>query len=140
MCIRDSVTAVYGVLTLESGEFTYANAGHNPPIWLHGVKRAMKSLTRTGAALGIIEDLPMEDRTITLERNDFLLLYTDGLTEAFSPEGETYSEERLQQVLESTEMTTVRGVLDVLEASVRRFMGPLPPADDLTMLGVKRTT
>jgi len=134
------VTAVYGVLTLESGEFTYANAGHNPPIWLHGVKRAMKSLTRTGAALGIIEDLPMEDRTITLERNDFLLLYTDGLTEAFSPEGETYSEERLQQVLESTEMTTVRGVLDVLEASVRRFMGPLPPADDLTMLGVKRTT
>ncbi|MBE3118050.1 MAG: SpoIIE family protein phosphatase, partial [Candidatus Atribacteria bacterium] len=134
------VTAVYGVLTLESGEFTYANAGHNPPIWLCGVKRTMESLRRTGAALGIIEDVPMEDRTITLELDDFLLLYTDGLTEAFSPDDETYGEERLQQVLEAAEAATARGVLDVLEASVKRFMGPLPPADDLTMLGVKRTT
>jgi sigma-B regulation protein RsbU (phosphoserine phosphatase) len=100
----------------------------------------MKSLRRTGAALGIIEDVPMEDRTITLEVDDFLLLYTDGLTEAFSPDDETYGEERLQQVLEAAEATTARSVLDTLEASVRRFMGALPPADDLTMLGVKRTT
>jgi serine phosphatase RsbU (regulator of sigma subunit) len=134
------VTAVYGVLRLESGEFTYANAGHNPPIWLSGIKRTMESLRRTGAALGIIEDVPMEDRTITLELEDFLLLYTDGLTEAFSPADETYGEERLQQVLEAAEAATARGVLDVLEASVRQFMGPFPPADDLTMLGVKRTT
>ncbi len=133
------VTAVYGVLTLESGEFTYANAGHNPPLWLCGAKRTMKSLRRTGAALGIIEDVPMEDRTITLAPDDFLLLYTDGLTEAFSPDDETYGEERLQQVLEAAEVATARGVLDVLEVSVRQFMGPLPPADDLTMLGVKRT-
>ena len=134
------VTAVYGVLRLESGEFTYANAGHNQPIWLSGIKRTMESLRRTGAALGIIEDVPMEDRTITLELEDFLLLYTDGVTEAFSPDDETYGEERLQQVLEAAEAATARGVLDVLEASVRQFMGPFPPADDLTMLGVKRTT
>jgi sigma-B regulation protein RsbU (phosphoserine phosphatase) len=134
------VTAVYGVLTLNSGEFTYANAGHNPPIWLCGAKRTMKSLQRTGAALGIIEDLPMEDRTITIELDDFLLLFTDGLTEAFSPDDETYGEERLQQVLEAAEGVTARGILDVVEASVRGFMGPLLPADDLTMLGIKRTT
>ncbi|HEX7542039.1 MAG TPA: SpoIIE family protein phosphatase, partial [Anaerolineales bacterium] len=133
------VTAVYGVLTLKSGEFTYANAGHNPPIWLCGAKRTMESLTRTGAALGIIENLPMEDRTIMLEPDDFLLLYTDGLTEAFSPDDETFGDERLRQVLEAAEAATARGLLDVLEASVRQFMGPLPPADDLTMLGVKRT-
>jgi sigma-B regulation protein RsbU (phosphoserine phosphatase) len=81
----------------------------------------------------------MEDRTITLEPDDFLLLYTDGLTEAFSPDNEIYGDERLQQVLESAEAVTARGVLDLLEASVRQFMSPLPPADDLTMLGVKRT-
>ena len=132
------VTAVYGVLKVESGEFTYANAGHNPPIWLCGVKRTMESLRRTGAALGIIEDVPMENRTIALELDDFLLLYTDGLTEAFSPDDETYGEKRLQQVLKAAKAATARGVLDVLEASVRRFMGPLPPADDLTMLGIKR--
>jgi serine phosphatase RsbU (regulator of sigma subunit)/putative methionine-R-sulfoxide reductase with GAF domain/anti-sigma regulatory factor (Ser/Thr protein kinase) len=133
------VSSVYGVLTLETGVFTYANAGHNPPIWLSGEKRTMELLRRTGAALGIIEDMPMEDRTITLAPEDFLLLYTDGVTEAFSPEDETYGDERLQQALEGAQMTSARGVLDALEASVRKFMGPLPPADDLTMLGVKRT-
>ena len=134
------VTAVYGVLTLKTGEFTYANAGHNPPIWLSGANRTIEWLRRTGAALGIIEDLPMEERTITLRPNDFLLLYTDGLTEAFSQDDETYGDERLQKVLEKTKASTVRGVLDALETSVRKFMGPLQPADDLTMLGVKRTT
>ncbi len=133
------VSAVYGVLTLETGEFTYANAGHNPPIWLCGATRNMEMLRRTGAALGIIEEVPMEDRTITLAPGDFLLLYTDGVTEAFSPEDETFGDERLKQVLEAAEATTARGVLDALEASVRQFMGLLPPADDLTMLGIYRT-
>jgi sigma-B regulation protein RsbU (phosphoserine phosphatase) len=127
------------VLTLESGKFTYANAGHNPPIWFAGTNRTMELLRRTGAALGIIEDLPMEDRTITLEINDFLLLYTDGLTEAFSPADETYGEQRLQQVLEAAQVDTARGVLDAIERSVKRFMGHHLPEDDLTMLGVKRT-
>ena len=132
------VTAVYGVLTLKTGKFTYANAGHNPPIRLCGATRTMELLRRTGAALGIIEDIPMEDRTITLEPDDFLLLYTDGMTEAFSPDDETYGDERLQQVLGAVEAATARGVLDMLETSVRQFMGSLPPGDDLTMLGVKR--
>ena len=132
------VTAVYGVLTIDSGELIYANAGHNPPVWMCDPKRTMKPLRRTGAALGIIENVPMEDHSIKLAHGDFLLLYTDGLTEAFSPDGETYGEERLQQVLLETETTTARGVLDALETSARQFMGLLPPADDLTMMGVMR--
>ena len=96
-------------------------------------------LRRTGAALGIIENVPMEDRTINLEEDDFLLLYTDGVTEAFSSNDETFGDERLQEVLAAVDTATARKVLDALEASVREFMGLLPPADDLTMLGVKRT-
>jgi serine phosphatase RsbU (regulator of sigma subunit)/putative methionine-R-sulfoxide reductase with GAF domain len=132
------VTAVYGVLSLESGEFTYANAGHNSPIWMSRAEKTLESLHRTGAALGIIEDLPMGERTISLGLDDLLLLYTDGLTEAFSPEDDMYGEERLQQVLKMAETSTARGVLDALEASVNQFMNPLPAADDLTMLALKR--
>jgi serine phosphatase RsbU (regulator of sigma subunit) len=132
------VTAVYGVLSLDSGEFTFANAGHNPPIWMHGKKKSFETLSRTGAALGIIEDLSMEERTISIGLGDFLLLYTDGLTEAFSPADELYGEERLQQLLETIDTSSVRGVLDGVEASVNQFMGPLPASDDLTMLGIKR--
>ena len=50
------VTAVYGVLALGSGKFTYANAGHNPPVWINRVVGTLETLPRTGAALGIIED------------------------------------------------------------------------------------
>jgi phosphoserine phosphatase RsbU/P len=132
------VTAVYGVLNIVSGELTYANAGHNPPIWLEGAKRRIVPLARTGAALGIIENLPMEDRTIKFAPSDFLLLYTDGLTEAFSPNGEMYGDERLQMVLQTTQAGSARGMLDAVEESARRFMGPFPPADDLTMMGVLR--
>ena len=132
------VTAVYGVLSLENGEFTYANAGHNPPIWMSRAGKTLESLRRTGAALGIIEDLPVDERTISLGPEDFLLLYTDGLTEAFSPEDDTYGEERLQQVLKMAKTTSARGMLDAIEASVKQFMGPLPAADDLTMLAIKR--
>ncbi len=132
------VTAVYGVLTLGSGEFTYANAGHNPPIRMSRLGGTLESLHRTGAALGIIPDLFMDERTIQLRPDDLLLLYTDGLTEAFSPENDMYGEERLRQVLKAAETASARGVLDALEASVDQFMDSLPAADDLTMLALKR--
>ncbi len=132
------VTAVYGVLSIESGEFTYANAGHNPPIRMSRTGKTVEFLHRTGAALGIIENLPMDERTISLGFEDLLLLYTDGLTEAFSPNDDTYGEERLQQALKMAEAASARGVLDALEASVNQFMAPLPASDDLTMLALKR--
>lgn len=132
------VTAVYGVLSIENGEFTFANAGHNPPVWMRAVDKTFEFLHRTGPALGIIDDLPMGQRTITLGHDDLLFLYTDGLTEAFSPEDEMFGEERLQQVLKLAWTSSVRQVLDALEASVNKFMDPLPAADDLTMLALKR--
>jgi sigma-B regulation protein RsbU (phosphoserine phosphatase) len=132
------VTAVYGVLSIENGEFTYANAGHNPPVWMSGTGKKLVLLHRTGPALGIIDDLPMDQRTIVLGLEDVLLLYTDGLTEAFSPENEIFGEERLQQALKLAETSSARLVLDALEASVNKFMDPLPASDDLTMLALKR--
>jgi sigma-B regulation protein RsbU (phosphoserine phosphatase) len=133
------VTAIYGVLSLGSGEFTYANAGHNPPLWMKKADNSLEGLTRTSAALGIIKDLSVRERTVSLGPGDLLLLYTDGLTEAFSPEGEQYGEERLQEVLKAAELSQARQALDALEASVKQFMGQLPAADDLTMLALKRT-
>jgi phosphoserine phosphatase RsbU/P len=88
--------------------------------------------------LGIIENLSMEDRKITLGAQDFLLMYTDGLTEAFSPSGDLFGEGRLLKLIKKTKSASVRGLLDGIETSVRHFMDPLPPSDDLTMLGIGR--
>jgi sigma-B regulation protein RsbU (phosphoserine phosphatase) len=80
----------------------------------------------------------MEEQTISLGPDDFILLYTDGLTEAFSPDDEIYGEERLWQEMKTIGDLSAKGVLNAIEASVNHFMGSLAASDDLTMLAVKR--
>lgn len=132
------VTAVYGVLTLASGEFQYANAGHNPPVWIRQPDQSVSLLRRTGAALGIIEDLAMEDASILLSPGDSVLLYTDGLTESFSPRDDTFGEERLLVLLQEKVDIEARAMLDRIEKAVRKFRGTVPAGDDMTLLGLKR--
>ncbi len=131
------VTAVYAVVDLKRGEMTYVNAGHNPPVWL---KRSgeMEKLTRTGVALGVMEQPNMNQRKILLEPGEMVLLYTDGLTESFNSDGDFYGEERLFERLQSLHETSAEAVLDTVESHLNEFTGPLPPADDMTMLAVKR--
>jgi serine phosphatase RsbU (regulator of sigma subunit) len=132
------VTAVYAVLSLETGELTYANAGHNPPLWMRTRRDEIESLTRTGMALGVVEGALIEERTIHLEPDDNLLLYTDGLTEAFSPQEELFGVERLRQIIQANLTLSARELLGTIEAAVNTHMGLLPPDDDLTMLAVRR--
>jgi serine phosphatase RsbU (regulator of sigma subunit)/putative methionine-R-sulfoxide reductase with GAF domain len=131
------VTAVYAVLDMEKNELTYVNAGHNPPLW---VKQdgAIERLTRTAIALGVVTGEPVNQRTIKLESCDNLFLYTDGLTESFNAEGEFYGEERLLEAIKSTHCFSAFDLLDVVEKSLLNFVQDMPPADDLTMLVLRR--
>jgi sigma-B regulation protein RsbU (phosphoserine phosphatase) len=67
-----------------------------------------------------------------------LLLYTDGLTEAFSPDGDMFGEARLMDVFASIQNPSAEEVLTAVEERVTAFIESLPLADDLTMLAVKR--
>jgi len=131
------VTAIYGLLDLESGEFDYVNAGHNPPVW---VKHSgeLEKLTRTAVALGVIAQPQIVQRTIFLEPGDSILLYTDGLTEAFSVEDEFYGEIRLMEKLRTSQAISADELLAAVEADFNAFIDPLPPADDMTLLAVMR--
>jgi serine phosphatase RsbU (regulator of sigma subunit)/putative methionine-R-sulfoxide reductase with GAF domain len=131
------VTGVYAVLDQETGEFTYANAGHNPPLWIRASKQIEK-LTRTGIALGVMEPNPMTQRTISLQPGDSILLYTDGLTEAFSPEGDLFGETRLTEAILACTTPTAEELLDTVDASLNDFIGSQPLSDDLTLLVVRR--
>lgn len=130
------VTAVYGVLDTESGDFTFVNAGHNPPFWVK--EGGVEKLTRTAIALGVVEQPRMQERTISLAVGDTLLLYTDGLTEAFSPDGILFGDERLVDALKSIQSHTADEVLDLVDQHLNEFIETVPLGDDLTMLSVKR--
>jgi sigma-B regulation protein RsbU (phosphoserine phosphatase) len=130
------VTAVYAVLDQTTGEFTYANAGHNPPLWVR--RDSVERLTRTGIALGASENSNMSERTIQLAEGESLMLYTDGLTEAFNLEGDMFGEERLLRALGWQESVSADDMIKMVESALDDFVGNMPPSDDLTMLVVRR--
>jgi phosphoserine phosphatase RsbU/P len=131
------VTAVYGVVDLTSHQFTYANVGHNPPLWIRR-DGPIERLTRTGIALGIIEGEKITERTIQLGEGDTVLLYTDGITEAFAPSGDMFGESALLEVVEATRAADASDLLDAIETRVKNFMESQPLSDDMTMLALKR--
>lgn len=131
------VTAFYGVLDRSSGQISFANAGHNPPI----VRRADGSIEwlseHAGIALAAMPELDYETASVTLQPGDSLLLYTDGVTEAMDPDGALFGEERLA----TTVAAANSGVSDLLTRTfdaVRDFAAGEPQADDLTALAVYR--
>jgi serine phosphatase RsbU (regulator of sigma subunit)/putative methionine-R-sulfoxide reductase with GAF domain/anti-sigma regulatory factor (Ser/Thr protein kinase) len=129
------ITAAYGVIDTSNGELTYANAGHNPPLWVHGDQ--IERLTRTGMALGVDRDFEISQQIVLLAPRDKILFYTDGVTEAFSEAGALFGEKRLHEAVITTD-SSAAGLLDVINKSLDEFMGDCPPADDITMVSIKR--
>lgn len=131
------VTAVYGELDVETGIFTYVNAGHNPPYVLKA-NGNLEKLTRTAIALGVMENRNVEQKIISFDVGDSLLLYTDGLTEAFSSAGELFGEARLMTVLKSLQTKSADEMILEIEDCLNEFIEANPLGDDLTMLAIRR--
>jgi sigma-B regulation protein RsbU (phosphoserine phosphatase) len=93
------VTLFYGLLSPASAQFTYVNAGHNPPLLYRAAPDSLSHLTRTGMALGVVADAPFEECTLHLRPGDFLFLYTDGVTDATNSQGQRFGVERLQHLI-----------------------------------------
>lgn len=132
------VTAAYAVLSLETGRMAYANAGHNLPLLWRADSQAVERLEKCGMALGVLEELRLEERIIYLGQGDQLVFYTDGVTEAFSSDNEAYGESRLQATIPAAGNLPARAMLNVITDSVSTFVGDRPPSDDLTLLVLRR--
>jgi phosphoserine phosphatase RsbU/P len=131
------VTAVYGELDLDTGDFTYVNAGHNPPFWVKA-NGDIEKLSRTAVALGVMEQTNIGERTIPLAQGDILFLYTDGLTEAFSVEDDLFGDDRVMDALKASRTGSVEDIILNVEQSLNEFIGVMPLGDDLTILTIKK--
>jgi len=128
------VTLFYALLNPLSGDITYVNAGHNPPLLARADENRMKALTRTGMALGVVEDPGFEERTLHLDPGDFILLYTDGVTDATDAHQQKFGMERLQRVVLDNRREAAMGVVSALERSLEEFVGSTPPFDDVAIV------
>ena len=126
------VTVFYGVLDEHTGHFTYANGGHNPPILVDG--QGPRPLETTGGiALGMFDSLDYEDTRVALEPGARMILFSDGVTEAFDAHSEAYGDDRLLEAARSLprQQTPEQDVSDIV-ASVEAFAGDAPQFDDIT--------
>ena len=133
------VTAFYGILDPLNGTLTYCNAGHNPPFILSPAKEGViKSLGRTGMAMGIEEENTWLQATIHIDPGDVLLLYTDGIPDAQNNVGDFFDDEALIQAAQEHIGQPAHEIQAAILEAVQIFVGDAPQFDDITLMVLVR--
>ena len=133
------VTVWAATLDYNTGELTYVNAGHNPPLLRHdGTWRWLRE--KGGLFLGTFETAKYRSTSITLVPGDELLLYTDGVNEAFSVDVEEYGNDRLEAFLSAHTSLHARSLVDALKADVESWTEGAEQSDDITILALEYGT
>jgi serine phosphatase RsbU (regulator of sigma subunit)/CRP-like cAMP-binding protein len=131
------VTLFFAILETRTRRVTYVNAGHNPPIVLRAASHRLERLGQHGLALGVDPDLQWKSHELELEDKDLVVLYTDGVTEAFNARDQIFGERRLARIVTASSDENSSGVVRAIDHGVRKFIGPLPLADDITVVVLK---
>ncbi len=130
-------TCFLGRLDQRTLDFVYSNAGHNPPILLRADGR-LEFLHHGGLLLGVFDDARLEEGHVQLMPGDRLVLYTDGVTEARSPAGDFYGEDRLSDLLRGLDPDlSAEAIAAVVRESVGSFAESEDFEDDMTLVVVR---
>ena len=133
------VTVFYVVYDPATGQLTYANGGHNPPLVVHADGSSDILPLTDGIALGLVPGIEYRQNTVALAPGDTAVLYTDGVTEAMNGEGEFFGTERLQATFASAPPTDAREANETVFRAVHSFVGDTPQSDDITCLALYRS-
>jgi|WetSurMetagenome_2_1015567.scaffolds.fasta_scaffold01367_11 phosphoserine phosphatase RsbU/P len=131
------VTVLYGVLNRKNGEFHYGRAGHELPILCNDQGVAKPLDCAHGQALGIIPNPAIDERTILFSPGDTLLLFTDGVTDAFDKTGQSFGSGRLCSSLGACCNESPQQVCDRLTDLVMEYQYPTPQFDDVTVVAIR---
>ncbi len=131
------ITAFLGVLDPRTGDLRYSCAGHEPPIVISPDGSA-EMLSAGGLVLGLFPSAVYEEATSRLPKGSLLAVFTDGVTEAQSPEGEFYGDTRLMAALKLDHDVSPQPLLDKFVKSLKDFAGGAAQFDDITMVLARR--
>jgi sigma-B regulation protein RsbU (phosphoserine phosphatase) len=133
---RDFVTAFIGVLNTQTGEVTYCNAGHNPPILMK--KDGSHELLETGGPiLGVFDNLELDQGKFHLEY-ELLFCYTDGTVDATDSAEEPFGMDRLLEFLREHRRFAAGRICTALHRRLKQHVQDMPRLDDMTFLVLKR--
>ncbi|MDR0987327.1 MAG: SpoIIE family protein phosphatase [Ruminococcus sp.] len=128
------VTCFMGFLNIDTGEFTYVNAGHNPPVIKRNGKEWEFLPCKPGFVLAGMEDINFKPMSTTLNKGDMLYMYTDGVTEAVDQVEDLYGEKRLIKTLNKDPDINIQDIIKTIRLDILDFANGAEQADDITML------
>ena len=131
------LTAWAGVLDLETGIVTFANAGHNLPFVVSGKRAPVPLTTVSGPVLAFMDGVVYRPGAVQLELGDAIFLYTDGVTEALDVKKRLFGDERLLDALKVVKEPDPHALSNVVRMAVAAFTEGAPQADDITVLALR---
>ncbi|MBN1155572.1 SpoIIE family protein phosphatase [candidate division KSB1 bacterium] len=129
-------TFFYGILDFKKYTFTYTNAGHNYPIHRQS-DITCSYLTQSGLVIGVLPDYDYEEKRIKIRRGDFLVLYTDGITEAINIQRDEFSERHLLDIVCKSHANSAEELRNQIYEELIDFTHGINQYDDITLLVVQ---
>ncbi|QBQ54157.1 PAS domain S-box protein [Nitrosococcus wardiae] len=131
------ITMFYMQYHLETGEINYASAGHSPPLLLRGAEAVCTKLEADGLIFGVKKEVSFEEKRTLLEKGDIMFLYTDGIIEAESRDGEFFGIKRLCKILITNRHLAPQDLIKVVVKNLQDFCESKTFKDDVTMVVLK---
>ncbi|MGH7837392.1 MAG: PP2C family protein-serine/threonine phosphatase, partial [Candidatus Binataceae bacterium] len=128
-------TVFYGILD-KSGRFEYVNAGHVPPL-LRRKTGALEGLGSANFPVGMFAEAEYQSARVQLDPGDYLVIYTDGVTEASNTRNELYEEARLRATIEGFQGQSVEDLTTAIQAGMKEFTEGAAQSDDVTLLAIQ---
>lgn len=131
------ITLFFCILDGDTGELTYCNAGHNPPLIIRH-DGTYEELKGGGPVLGILPFIEYQEYKAHLGEGDVLVIYSDGVTEASNPQGEEFETEGLAKAVVPDRDQTPGAIIGAINKAVAAYTEGAPPSDDVTVIVAKR--
>ncbi len=130
------ITFFWGMLNEKNLNFEYVNAGHNPPLLIRNKK--IHKLERGGIILGVMKtNLPYDSESVILEKDDVIVLFTDGVTEAKNINDDEFSDERFEALCLKYSKLSSSEMIEKINIEIRKFSDGTFQSDDITILILK---
>jgi len=131
------VTIFCGILNIKTAEVSYSNAGHMFPLLVHSGGKVELLEGDTGIAVGASKEAEYKNSRMRLGPQDILLMYTDGITEAFNKNQELFGSARLRETISAASQKPIKDMVIEISCKVAEFCDGVPQSDDITLLALK---
>ena len=130
------ITVIYGVLDCKHRRFTFVRAGHEIPFFFRKDGTEIFPGNGHGQALGLFDDVILEELCVTLPPGSRIVLYTDGATDAVNPGNKRFGRERLRESMRRHELSSAQEFCEALFETIAQFQDDAPQADDMALVAI----